>query len=136
MPATYSIYRCLVRFLTERPNTKTVSSIVAMSIWFATPSLANEIDTKAKFLAEVAGRKLVEGKAWVIVAPGGSVEGQGPKGGKIEGHWDWDGKYYCREITIDGVHFPRDCQSVTRNGKDVGFTHKEGKGVTVNWRIE
>ncbi|MEM9681913.1 MAG: hypothetical protein AAF942_01490 [Pseudomonadota bacterium] len=102
----------------------------------ATSAMAEQIKTKKQFLGQVAGKKLVESDSWVVLSPDGTVSGQGPGNGKITGRWDWIDSYYCREITIDGEGFPRDCQTVTRDGKTVNFIHEMGKGITISWTIE
>ncbi len=102
----------------------------------ATPAMAEEINTKEQFLAQIAGKKLVQKDNWVILSPDGTVRGEGPAKGTISGNWTWEGTYYCREITVDGTSFPRDCQTVTLNGDTVNFIHEKGKGITISWRVE
>ncbi|MEX0348784.1 MAG: hypothetical protein AB3N15_05110 [Paracoccaceae bacterium] len=112
--------------------------LTAFSLFSLSASAASaaEIRKKKQFIEEVAARKLVMGHSWVTIAPLGSVTGQGPKGGEITGNWRWDKRYYCRDITIDGVPLPPDCQSVSIRGNVVTFTHDKGKGVPVSWIIE
>ncbi|MDP5217467.1 hypothetical protein Q5Y75_09585 [Ruegeria sp. 2205SS24-7] len=109
---------------------------IALTGFVATTASAGEIKKEKQFLEEVAGRKLVMGHSWVRIAPEGSVSGRGPKGGEITGNWQWDGRYYCRDITIDAVPLAQDCQTVSVRGNVVTFTHKKGKGVPVSWVIE
>ncbi|MDA7949252.1 MAG: hypothetical protein MPJ78_17460 [Hyphomicrobiaceae bacterium] len=102
----------------------------------ATSAAAEEIKTKAQFVKQIAGKKLVQKDSWVVLSADGKVKGEGPAKGPIIGRWIWEGRYYCREITIDEVLFPRDCQVVTRNGDTVNFAHDQGKGITISWKIE
>ena len=98
--------------------------------------MAEQIKTKEQFLEQISGKKLVQKDSWVTLSPDGTVSGQGPAGGPISGKWVWEDSYYCREITIDGTAFPRDCQSVTRDGDTVNFIHNKGTGITISWKVE
>lgn len=98
--------------------------------------MAEEITTKAQFLEQIAGRKLVQEDSWVVLTADGKVNGQGPAKGEITGTWVWNETYYCRDITVDGVTFPHDCETVTRDGDTVTFTHEKGEGIEVSWTIE
>ncbi|WP_170468193.1 hypothetical protein [Ruegeria arenilitoris] len=102
----------------------------------ATSVVAEEIEDQQKFIDLVVGKKLVQGETWVKILKDGKVEGQGPKAGDISGTWEWKGRYYCRNINIEEVAMPRDCQVVTIDQDKVTFTHKEGIGVSVRWTIE
>ena len=102
----------------------------------ATPAMAEEIKTKAQFLEQIAGKKLVQKDNWVILSPDGTVRGEGPAKGPITGKWTWEGTYYCREITVDGTKFTRDCQAVTLSGNTVNFIHEKGKGISISWTVE
>lgn len=97
---------------------------------------AEEIEDQRKFMELIVGKKLVQGETWVKILKDGKVEGKGPKAGDISGSWEWSGKYYCRELVIEGVALPNDCQVVTIDDGKVTFTHKEGAGVSVQWNIE
>lgn len=101
-----------------------------------TQAMADQVKTRQQFIDEVAGKKLVQDDAWVIVSPDGTVEGAGPNGGKISGAWSWDDGFYCRDITINGVAEPRDCQRVVLDGNTVSFVHDKGEGISVDWTIE
>lgn len=100
------------------------------------PASAEDIESKTKFLEMVVGKKLVQDTTWVRILKDGMVEGKGPEAGDISGSWEWDGKYYCRDIVIDDVPLPRDCQAVSIIGDTVTFTHKDGSGISVSWKIE
>ena len=102
----------------------------------AAPAPAEEIMSKNQFLEQIAGNKLVDKNSWMLLSPDGKVSGRGPGDGEIVGHWDWEGRYYCRDIVIDNVAWPRDCQVVTREGNSIAFTHKECAGIPEVWTIE
>lgn len=101
-----------------------------------TQASAEEIESKNKFLELVADKKLTQGETWVKILKDGVVEGKGPEAGKISGTWEWKGKYYCRDIVIDDVPLPHDCQAVSITGDSVTFAHKDGSGISVSWTIE
>ena len=97
--------------------------------------MAETITTKQAFLDKVAGRKLVQDDSWVVLSPAGTVEGEGPTGGKITGGWVWDDIYYCRNLTIDGTALEPDCQTVHLDGDTVTFTHEKGEGISISWTL-
>ncbi|MCP4319380.1 MAG: hypothetical protein GY789_26180 [Hyphomicrobiales bacterium] len=101
-----------------------------------TSAMAKEITTEKQFLEQIAGRNLAETDSWVIISPDGTVSGKGPNNGKIVGKWIWEGRYYCRDIVIDGVPLPRDCQTVSIKGDTVAFTHNKGDGISIVWAIQ
>ncbi len=113
-----------------------VTATLAGLVLATQTAMAEQIKTKAQFLEQIAGKKLVQNKNWVILSADGTVRGEGPAKGDITGKWDWEGTYYCREVTVDGTKFAHDCQSVTRNGKIVNFIHNKGKGITIAWEVE
>jgi hypothetical protein len=97
--------------------------------------LAEKISTKQAFLEKVAGRKHVNGSAWVIVSADGTVEGVGPKGGPISGDWSWEGDFYCRTIVFDGEPMLKDYQAVSLDGNTVTYTRDKGTGVSLSWTL-
>ncbi len=101
-----------------------------------TSAPAEEIMSKNQFLEQIAGKKLVDKNSWVVLSPDGKVSGRGPGDGEIVGRWSWRDRFYCRDIVVDNVAWPRDCQVVTREGDSVAFTHKEGRGISEVWTIE
>ncbi|WP_136659467.1 hypothetical protein [Nitratireductor sp. XY-223] len=117
-------------------NIRLCACVIAGLTLAAAPALAEEITNKEQFLEMIAGKKLVEKNAWVVIARNGTVHGRGPKNGDIVGEWKWKGRYYCRDIIIDNETLPHDCQVVTVNGNSVAFTHNEGKGISVVWTVE
>ena len=40
-----------------------------------------------------------------------SGESYGKRAGKITGTWAWEGKKWCREVTIASKAYPKDCQT-------------------------
>lgn len=117
-------------------NLALIAFAVAGLATAAAPALAEEILSKDQFLEQIAGKKLVDKNSWVLLSPDGKVSGRGPGDGEIVGHWTWSGRFYCRDIVIDNVAWPHDCQVVTREGDSVAFTHKEGAGISEVWTIE
>ncbi|WP_170334342.1 hypothetical protein [Ruegeria arenilitoris] len=111
-------------------------SLVVVLGCAVTQASAEEIESKHKFMELVVGKKLVQGQAWVKILKNGVVEGKGPEGGSISGSWEWKGTHYCRDLVIDGVPLPHDCQVVSLADDSVTFTHKDGSGISVSWTIE
>lgn len=97
--------------------------------------LTQIITTKQQFLDKVVERKLLQGDSWVVIHENGTVEGQGPKGGKVSGNWDWEGNYYKRLIVFDDETLPEDFQAVFIADDTVTFTHDKGQGESVSWTI-
>ena len=98
--------------------------------------MTGQITNQKQFLEKVADRKLVQGSSWVIISATGSVNGEGPDEVPISGNWTWNETYYCRDISIDSVPLPHDCQTVTLDGNIVSFIHDKGRGITLSWVLE
>ena len=97
--------------------------------------MARDITTKQDFLDLVAGRRLVLGDSWVIIAPQGHIEGVGPDRKAVTGSWSWEGTFYRRTIFFDGKDLPEDWQTVAVDADKVAFVHDKGAGETVTWTI-
>lgn len=102
----------------------------------AAPASSEEIKSKQEFLKMVADKRLVQGETWVKILKDGTVEGKGPEAGTISGSWEWKEQYYCRDLVIDDVPLPHDCQEVVLEGDTVSFRHRDGSGISVSWKIE
>ncbi len=118
-----------MKFLRLIPALLLLSSVSTLAI-------AEEIKGKQEFIELVSDKKLVLDNSWVRILRNGTVEGKGPDQGDITGTWEWKGRYYCRDIVIDGETLPPDCQTVTIEGNIVTFTHKEGSGISVSWAMD
>ncbi|WP_299476197.1 hypothetical protein [uncultured Roseibium sp.] len=97
--------------------------------------MSKEITMQQEFLEQVAGKRLVNGDSWVVIAPGGTVYGVGPDQDEISGTWRWSDVYYCREILFGGKDLTEDHQTVRLDGDKVSFVHQRGEGETVSWTV-
>ncbi|MCV0429863.1 MAG: hypothetical protein K5905_30880 [Roseibium sp.] len=98
--------------------------------------MAEQITDKEAFLEKIAGRRHVNGGAWVIVSKDGKVEGVGPRGGSISGNLFWEGAYYCRTIVFDDEPMPENHQAVSLDGDTVTYTRDRGTGSSMTWTLE
>ncbi len=114
-----------------------LAGVIAGLTLGVTPALAEDITTKERFLERVAGKKLTqEDDSWVVISPNGTVNGQLPGQGTLVGDWTWNDGYYCRDIAIDDVALPHDCQAVSVDGDVVTFAHDKGGGISVAWTMQ
>ena len=69
------------------------------------------------------------------VRPDGVIEGSA-LGWAINGTWDWQDGYFCREMDWSGTEIPYNCQLVeARKGEAVRFTVDQGKGDAATFRL-
>tara|TARA_B110000503_G_C6841311_1_gene286966 strand:+ start:147 stop:536 length:390 start_codon:yes stop_codon:yes gene_type:complete len=60
-----------------------------------------------------------------------SGEGKGKVKGKIKGTWAWEGKKWCREVSLGSTAIPKECQTMYLMGDKVlvNVTKSNPKGV-------
>lgn len=108
-------------------------AVVALGL--AGDANAKNIKKENKFIESVAGKKLVSGNTWLIVTPGGKIEGVGRNNAKITGAWVWSQKFFCRNVVVGNKKFPEDCLTVSVDGNQVTFVRNKGKGDPVVYTV-
>ncbi|MCL6284116.1 hypothetical protein M3P21_11300 [Ruegeria sp. 2012CJ41-6] len=109
---------------------KTLFTVSAVMLAFSGSAMAAEkqIKSAADFDSKVVGKTLTYGDGTHIKIGAGSLNGKTGKGQKIKGAWNWQGKYFCRNVQIGDNMLPTDCQKVTLDGNAITFTREKGKG--------
>lgn len=107
-----------------------LSLAAGLALCLANPADAagKKIRKAADFNAQVVGKSLVYGDGTKISIGNGTLKGKTGKGDKIIGAWNWQGKFFCRNIQIGSNKLPTDCQAVVIDGDQISFIRKKGKG--------
>ncbi len=61
------------------------------------------------------------------VMPNGTIQGRAV-GYDVQGTWDWQDGYFCREMDWGGTEIPYNCQLVEVRGSQMRFTTDRGAG--------
>ena len=106
-------------------------AITAAALTLASPLLAGELKKvrkQADFLAKAAGHKYFDDKGnWVIVNADGTMKGKWNKK-KLIGAWNWQGRFFCRNIVLGGNKLPTDCQEMYLSDTQLQGKRQKGKG--------
>lgn len=96
----------------------------------ATPGLAGTlkpIKTESQFRQLVVDRKIVhENGTWFLISGDGKIKGKVGKD-KLNGVWQWSGKYFCRNAVLGKKELGSDCQVLKTDGSRLQFNRKKGK---------
>lgn len=99
------------------------------------PAAAFEaVTTRDAFLSLVQDRTLSGDGVSLRVAADGSIAGRG-FGLRVTGTWDWQDGLFCRTLDTALRDFPRNCQTVARDGDVIRFVADRGTGDTADLRI-
>jgi hypothetical protein len=105
------------------------ATVLALSL--CTPVLAadlKKVRKQADFLAQVAGHTYHDGKGnWVVINTDGSMKGKWNKQ-KLVGAWNWQGRFFCRNIVLGGKALPTDCQEMYLSATQLQGKRNKGKG--------
>lgn len=97
----------------------------------ASPGLAADLKRITKendFRATVVGHKYVSEKGdWIVISADGTLTGKFSKK-KLVGAWNWQGKFWCRNIVLDGKKLGSDCQEIHANATQMRSKRQKGKG--------
>lgn len=125
-----------------RPTHLCALAMAALAVT-ATPALAERIASEKEFVEKVGGKKLTarnravsRPEGWMIINADGRISGQTPALGIVTGSWRWKDRFYCRNIIVDAMALPHDCQTVSVKGNEVIFTRHQGNGLADIWTIE
>jgi len=87
-----------------------------------------QLKTKDDFLATVADKTLTAEWGTMVIHSNGKVSGKVGKK-KMVGAWDWQGKYWCRNVRIGNQEEKgTDCQKLSVDGDKMQFVRNKGKG--------
>jgi len=112
-------------------NLITKLCVATVAVALATPVLASDLKKlrkESEFRAIVVGHKYYDGNGnWHIVNADGTLKGKYNKQ-KLVGAWNWQGKYYCRNIVLGKKKLPGDCQVVYASDTQTQYHRNKGKG--------
>ena len=122
-------------------NTNTMRSIVAASAALAlwgTDALAEgfqRVEDKGGFISLVKDRELKRLGIRLKVTDDGRIVGRA-FGQQVDGAWNWQGGYFCRELVVGGDPFDSNCQTVLVNGRTVRFVSDKGEGIYADLALD
>ena len=85
------------------------------------------LTSRDSFVRVIEGRELRRFGIRLTVTPDGRIEGRA-FGADVTGQWDWDGDYFCRDLSLGNEDLGFNCQSVEVSGQTVRFTSDQGTG--------
>lgn len=113
---------------------RSMIALVALSV----PAMAQDlprIETRAEFVELVAGRTLTTSGISIQAQPNGAITGRG-LGFAVDGSWNWQDGYFCREMSVAIRSWDLNCQAVYSDGTSVRFVADRGQGDTADLTIE
>ena len=88
-------------------------------------------------MALVAGKTLANAQGTYRINPDGTLTGKLVKGKRATGAWAWQGRFWCRDVVIEGQgETGTDCQKVEVNGAQLRQTRDKGKGKPVEFVLK
>ncbi|RVT83303.1 dihydrodipicolinate reductase [Rhodobacteraceae bacterium CCMM004] len=95
-----------------------------------------QITDRGTFVTLVNGRELTYalGGIRLRVSPSGQIAGRA-FGQPVTGSWNWQGRYFCRELRYGNEVIPANCQRVEVRSSTVRFTADRGTGDVANLRL-
>lgn len=102
----------------------------------ALPALADfaKVQNEAQFKQIVAGKTLTRPLVKLQVSPEGTISGKGLRW-PVEGSWNWQNGYFCRDLYWGGSELGYNCQEVRVRGGKIRFTSDRGKGDFADFRL-
>ena len=115
--------------------------IFGIVVLTALPVRANDflpIRDKSEFLSLVGGKelRLKLFRISIKLTEDGKIEGSA-LGWGLNGRWNWQDGYFCRDIDWSGTEIPFNCQLVEAKGEEViRFTVDQGAGDSASFRLQ
>jgi len=109
-----------------------------ISFFFAGPALAEFqlVDQRDRFLSLVKDRDLTRFGISLKVTEDGRIQGRA-FGQKVSGAWNWNGRYFCRDLFVNGDELDAgNCQLVHVRGDTLRFTSDRGQGEFADLRLK
>ena len=117
---------------TEMNSISKLTLAASLALGIATgPAVAGFkwIKTEKEYREKVVGRQVIDdaGNSYVI-KPDGTLSGKMKNGAKVRGAWNWQGRYWCRNVAVNKKLLPTDCQKIEIDGNRYRMTREKGKG--------
>lgn len=93
------------------------------------------ITTEKEFRQLVAGKKQVADWGHLVSRKDGFITGS-YNGQVMAGVWEWEGKYYCRTLSIGGKSLGYDCVEFTISGNKLVYRINKGAKEWVTVTLE
>lgn len=113
------------------------AALVAMGVIVTGgPALAEfaKVTDRDQFVQVVQGKTLSRTLVSLQVSPDGAISGKGAAW-EVEGKWNWQDGYFCRDLYWGGDALGYNCQEVTLNGNRIRFTSDRGAGDSADFRL-
>lgn len=93
------------------------------------------VKDRAEFIDLLNGRDLTRMGVRLTVTPDGQINGRA-FGFSVSGSWEWQGNYFCRDMTYGGGNsIGYNCQTVYRSGDTLRFIADRGEGDHADLRL-
>ncbi len=115
---------------------RTIAAILALTV--ATPAMADGfqvIGDRGSFIQLIKDRQLKRFGITLQVSPDGRIQGRA-FGKPVTGAWDWNGRYFCRDLFYGEQNLGQNCQLVQLRGQTIRFTSDQGTGDSADLRLE
>jgi len=117
---------------------KTVPVLTALWILLFLPSAVlsqtKTIRKEADYRALVVGKTVVyDDGARLVVNADGTITGTTAAQEKIVGAWNWQRRFFCRNVTIGDVRLAPDCQVVEVDGNKFRVIRDRGRAEASAW---
>jgi len=117
---------------------KTLISALAFGL-IASGAMAAEsfrgVESRAGFVDLVKGKTLTRLGVNLLVSPEGGISGRA-FGREVRGAWDWNGRYFCRDLSFGARDLGHNCQVVQVRGDTLRFIADQGRGDHADLRLE
>lgn len=110
---------------------------VVIGAALATPAKSDEfatVESLDAFVSLIDGRELKRFGITVTVTPQGQIQGRA-FGYDVEGEWQWNDGYFCRDLFWGGDDLGYNCQLVEVDGETMRFTSDQGTGQSADLRM-
>ncbi|WP_226780182.1 dihydrodipicolinate reductase [Oceaniglobus trochenteri] len=107
-----------------------LSALTTFLVTLALPVTAQEfraVTDRATFVQLVEGRALGRFAVTLRVGRDGTINGRA-FGRKVTGSWEWQGQYFCRDLSYGDSALAANCQQVLARGDTIRFVADRGRG--------
>jgi hypothetical protein len=115
-----------------------ILGIACLAAWPARANDFQPIREKSEFLSLVGGKELRLNlfRISIKLTEDGQIQGSA-LGWDLNGRWNWEDGYFCRDIDWSGTAIPFNCQLVEAKGDTViRFTVDKGAGDSASFRLQ
>ena len=111
-----------------------VLGLAAMPVLPAAASEFRVVTDRSEFVDLVDGRELRRFGIRLTVSPDGDIGGRG-FGFEVFGEWNWDGNFFCRDLSYGNTELGFNCQLVAVRDDTIRFVADQGQGDHADFRL-